>query len=140
MIGRIIGRELGTFLIIGCLSVLIDFCTYQAGLRFAPLDASFAKAQGFIAGATFSYFANKTWTFGYPTSQRGAAQRFILLYGVTLAANVTINMVALNYLASTSASWASHIAFVLATGVSTILNFLGMKLSVFKTPNSKVRT
>ncbi len=126
-----IRRELGTFLIIGSLSVAIDFCTYHAGLRFAQLDASFAKALGFIAGATFSYFANKRWTFGYPTARRGSAQRFIVLYGVTLAANVMINSIALDHLASYR--W----AFVVATATSTILNFLGMKLLVFKTAGVK---
>ena len=133
-----IRRQLGTFLIIGCLSVLVDFCAYRAGLQFAQVDTSVAKAIGFIAGATFSYFANSHWTFGYPAGLHGAAARFIALYVVTLAANVSINGLVLDYLGSER--WASHIAFVAATGTSTILNFLGMKLMVFKTSRLKAST
>lgn len=133
-----IRRELGAFLLVGCLAVLVDFCAYHACLAFAPQHAVFAKAFGFISGAMFSYVANKAWTFARPQSVPGCAERFVVLYGVTLAANVSVNSVALDYFAALP--WASHIAFVLATGTSTVLNFFGLKLLVFRASGSKAAT
>lgn len=135
-----IRRELGAFLLVGCLAVLVDFCAYHACLTFAPQHAVFAKAFGFIGGAMFSYVANKAWTFARPqlVPEPGCAERFVVLYGVTLAANVSVNSVALDYFAGLPR--ASHIAFVLATGTSTVLNFFGLKLLVFKASGSKAAT
>jgi putative flippase GtrA len=49
---------------------------------------------------------------------------------MTLGTNVLINALALKLLADISA--AIQLAFVLATGVSACLNFIGMKLFVFR--------
>jgi putative flippase GtrA len=56
--------------------------------------------------------------------------RFAALYGATLGANVLVNSLALKLF--TDAIAAVPLAFLLATGISATLNFLGMKLFVFK--------
>jgi len=52
------------------------------------------------------------------------------LYASTLGANVLINALSLKLLADMPIAF--QLAFLLATGVSASLNFLGMKLFVFK--------
>ena len=89
-----------------------------------------AKAVGFLAGTLLAYFANRFWTFGHKPSSAGSTWRFVVLYTATLAVNVYINALALDKLASLTA--AVQIAFILATGVSATLNFVGMKLFVFR--------
>jgi putative flippase GtrA len=124
-----IRRELGIFLVVGVTTVLIDFVTYR-GLAWggAPIDA--AKAAGFLTGTVFAYVANKAWTFGHAGPASGSLWRFALLYAVTLAANVLINAAVLHALAGST--WAVQWAFLLATGTSATLNFLGMKFFVFQ--------
>jgi putative flippase GtrA len=56
--------------------------------------------------------------------------RFAALYGATLGANVLVNLLALKFF--TDATAAVYLAFLLATGISATLNFLGMKMFVFK--------
>jgi len=126
-----IRRELKTFLVVGVLTVLVDFLTYRALALTAVLDTDTAKAAGFLTGTVFAYFANRGWTFGHRAHAPGSAWRFAILYLLTLATNVWVNAVALLLLrdvAQAAVQW----AFLLATGVSASLNFVGMKWFVFK--------
>lgn len=126
-----IKRELCLFLIVGSLTVLVDFITYR-GLVFAQLmNVSTAKAAGFLTGTTFAYFANRFWTFGHMPDSAGSVWRFALLYAATLTANVYINALMLDKLAGLTI--VVQAAFLLATAASAILNFVGMKFFVFKT-------
>lgn len=130
-----IKREIARFIIVGSLTVLIDFLSYRGLILYDLMNINFAKASGFMIGTTFAYFANRFWTFGHKSHHHGSAWRFIVLYVGTLGINVFINSIALHLLAEVIA--AMQIAFLAATGISATLNFLGMKFFVFK-PNSIV--
>jgi putative flippase GtrA len=125
-----IKRELVIFLIVGASTVLVDFMTYLGLIDFQVMEVDMAKATGFLVGTIFAYFANRFWTFGHKSHAPGSAWRFSALYASTLGANVLINAVALKLL--TDVAFAFQLAFLFATGVSASLNFLGMKLFVFK--------
>jgi len=125
-----IKRELLIFLVVGSLTVLVDFVSYRGLIWSGKLDVDMAKAVGFLAGTLFAYFANRFWTFGHKPHAPGSAWRFVVLYMSTLGANVLVNSLALKLLVNSVA--AVQIAFVLATGVSASLNFLGMKIFVFR--------
>jgi putative flippase GtrA len=125
-----IRRELSIFLVVGMLTVVVDFATYRALAMAGLLGIDAAKAAGFLIGTLFAYFANRFWTFGHARSARGSAGRFIVLYASTLVANVAVNALALKLFGALAV--AVPAAFVLATGVSASLNFIGMKLFVFR--------
>ena len=125
-----IKREIGIFLIVGSLTVLVDFGVYWSLVWFGATGVGMAKAIGFLVGTLFAYFANRFWTFGHKSHVPGSLWRFAALYGATLGANVLVNSLALKFFADATA--AIHFAFLLATGISAALNFLGMKLFVFK--------
>jgi len=126
----VIKRELTMFLVVGALTVLVDFISYRGLIRFQVMEVDMAKATGFLAGTLFAYFANRFWTFGKNSQNSGSAWRFSALYASTLGANVLINTYALKLFADEAAS--IQLAFLLATGVSACLNFLGMKFLVFR--------
>ena len=125
-----IKRELVIFLIVGASTVLVDFITYRGLIDFQVMEVDTAKATGFLVGTLFAYFANRFWTFGQKLHKPGSVWRFSALYASTLGANVLINALALKLLADMAIAF--QLAFLLATGVSASLNFLGMKLFVFK--------
>ena len=125
-----IKRELFIFLIVGASTVLVDFITYRSLIEFQFMEVDMAKVTGFLVGTLFAYFNNCFWTFGHKSHAPGSAWRFSALYASTLGTNVLINAVALKLLADTAFSF--QLAFLFATGVSASLNFLGMKLFVFK--------
>jgi len=125
-----IKRELAIFLVVGALTVLVDFVSYRGLIEFEVMAVDMAKATGFLIGTLFAYFANRFWTFGHKPHVPGSAWRFAVLYASTLGANVLINSLALKLFADAVA--AISLAFLVATGVSASLNFLGMKFFVFR--------
>ena len=132
-----IKSELGIFLIVGTLTVLIDYLVYRGIVLIGLMGFDMAKATGFLIGTVFAYFANRVWTFGHKSHEPGSVWRFGVLYAVTLGMNVWVNALVLTGLEGTV--FAMRAAFFLATGVSATLNFLGMKMFVFKfKPESKL--
>lgn len=124
-----IKRELLLFLLVGLSTVMIDSATYFGLLSLDIMSVAMAKALGFLLGTLFAYYANRFWTFGHTESPPGSAWRFCLVYASTLLANVLVNALALQMLADIFGG--PQLAFLIATGVSATLNFLGMKLFVF---------
>jgi putative flippase GtrA len=125
-----IKRELAKFLFVGGSTVLIDFISYLGLIGFQVMNVDMAKATGFLAGTLFAYFANRFWTFDHKSHIPGSPWRFSALYLSTLGANILINALVLKLLADVE--FAIQLAFLLATGVSASLNFLGMKIFVFR--------
>lgn len=120
-------REIGRFLIVGFMNVWVDLAAYSL-LLWLHMPIAPAKAASFIAGTLFAYVANRIWTFntfGHP--RRFVA--FLALYATSLGVNVTSNEFVLALLGD----WdlAIGAAYVVATGSSATLNFLGMKFVVF---------
>jgi putative flippase GtrA len=127
----VIKRELAIFLVVGSLTVLVDFLSYRGLVWMNMLETNSAKGLGFLTGTGFAYFANRIWTFGHKKHAPGSAWRFALLYAFTLGINIFINAVGLRAFHQVMLS--VQISFLLTTSVSTALNFAGMKYFVFKT-------
>jgi len=126
-----IHREVCLFLIVGTLSVLVDFSGYQL-LLHTQCSHHTAKGISFILGTIFAYFANKLWTFGHHQALHpGSSWRFVILYLLTLGANVGVNSMMLQFF-HPIIQYAQTIAFLLATFTSASMNFIGMKFFVFR--------
>ena len=130
-----IKRELATFLVVGLLTVAIDFSIYR-GLIYLGLDSvNIAKGLGFISGTIFAYFANRFWTFKKKVARSGSVGRFAIVYIIGLSANILVNYLSiliLNHFTNLiDYQQVLFLAFLLATGISATLNFLGMKFFVF---------
>lgn len=125
-----IKRELVIFLIVGLATVLIDFLTYSSLVWINLLSVDLSKGIGFLMGTCFAYFANRMFTFGHKNPATGSAWRFTSLYAITLGINVWVNAFVLHLFDTTTQ--VIQLAFLMATGISAILNFIGMKWLVFK--------
>lgn len=134
MTGRQVGKELRTFLVVGGLTVLLDYLVYRGLLAWVFVSVPVCKALGFVAGMLFAYWANRAWTFSHAQPDSGSAWRFALVYLFNLGMNVAVNSLLLHALAGMAA--AVSVAFVIATGVSASLNFAGMKWFVFAAPKA----
>lgn len=120
------------FLIVGTMTVIIDFSVYQSLRCCELLDINMAKLSGFIAGTIFSYIANKSWTFrkNFNDDVAKSVPLFFILYACTMWVNVSVNAFVLQKIIYVPFSvW---LAFLIATIVSALINFFGMKHFVFK--------
>ena len=126
---KLLHSQAGRFLLVGGATVLVDFVVYVL-LLFVGIETDMAKGISFSMGAVFAYFANKGYTFN---SQKKGLYRFMLfsvLYGLTLVVNISANELVLFLLDKTQLFIV--FAFLVATIVSAILNYLGMKYIIFK--------
>jgi putative flippase GtrA len=116
------------FVVTGGLSAIVDFGLYVA-LLVAGLHVNVAKTISFVAGTTTAYLINRRWTFQAPPSKA----RFIAvmaLYAVTYAAQVGINY--LFYMALEEKPWRVPVAFVIAQGTATVINFVVQRTVIFR--------
>ncbi len=120
-----IKKEIRRFLVAGFSAVGTDLTVYYLLLNF--LNHTPAKAISFISGTVVAYVLNKFWTFEQKRRSYSEILRFAMLYMTTLGANIAVNKAIL----VGSPHWVFS-AFLAATGMSTILNFIGQKWWVFK--------
>jgi putative flippase GtrA len=126
-------RQLGRFLVIGTSCVLVDLTVYQIlAARFdMPLYA--AKGISYLAGVVVGFVGNKWWTFRSTRRSTAEPISYLALYLVTLAVNVGCNQAMIAELRGlATANQAKWVAYLIATGVTTVLNFVGMRLFIFR--------
>jgi putative flippase GtrA len=121
-------KQLRRFLVVGSLSVLVDFGVYSALATGAGLAVSLAKAFSYLAGVVVGFVLNKRWTFESSRRSWQEATTYLALYAVTLGVNVGCNRLVLSLIGADHRS----LAFIMATGVTTVLNFIGMRLVTFR--------
>jgi putative flippase GtrA len=122
----IFSKEIRYFLIVGILTVLIDYLVYFLSRKLI-IDTTQAKAFGFISGTIFAFLANRKITFKNYDNIWCHLYKFLILYSVTLFINVTINKYLLNWFTN----FKVQLSFFIATTISAIINFIGMKYFVF---------
>ena len=117
-------KELKRFLIAGFSAVSTDLGIYY--LLMNLFNVNFSKGISVLSGATVAFLINKYWTFEKKERSFNEIIKFAILYLVTLGLNVLTNHIVLDI------SNIVILAFLVATGVSTVLNFIGQKWWVFK--------
>lgn len=117
--------QLKRFAVAGGCAVVTDASSYNLLLPF--VSTPLAKGTSFVLGSCVAFVANKYWTFRSSDSSIREIPLFVLLYGSTLGANVATNHAVLHVLPG-----AKIVGFLVATGVSTILNFVGQRFIVFR--------
>ena len=121
--------QLSRFVAIGVLSAAVDFGTYQ-GLLALGTWVHLAKAISFILGTTTAYLLNRRFTFGASEGGRARFAGFVLLYGTTFAINIGMNALMLAVLPDVPLR--VSLAWVIAQGTATAINFVMLRTVVFR--------
>jgi putative flippase GtrA len=115
------------FFIVGLCCAGVDLSVYR--VVSVVLPTGIAKLFGFVCGTCLSYIFNKLWTFKKEQQSGKELLQFAILYGGSMIANV-----ATNHHMLTLTHENIMISFLAATGVSTVINFTGQRLWVFRQP------
>ncbi|SDD83826.1 GtrA family protein [Auraticoccus monumenti] len=127
-----LSTQLVRFVLTGVLSAVVDFGLLNL-LMWAALGHTAAKALSFVAGTTTAYLINRRWTFRAEPSRR----RFlavVALYAATFA--LQVGLFSLLYLwlprLGLGEAWVRVVAFVIAQGVATAVNFVVQRTVIFR--------
>ena len=118
-------KEILKFLVGGGTAVIIDFLTYKI-FMILGIERTVAKTLSFICGSIVGFIINKYWTFKSSKFEIKEILKYIVLYVVTAFINSQVNKYILLLFES------EMFAFLCATGVSTLLHFLGQKFLIFR--------
>lgn len=118
--------EIYRFLIVGICSVIIDFLFYYLFIFFEILDPNNSKRISFIIGAIFAFYANRNYVFRVNDKKFSQYILFSILYFISFILNSLVH----DYIFLITSL--TLVAFLFATFVSTIINFVGQKFIIFK--------
>lgn len=120
-------REMTGFFFVGGVAVLADFIAYFFILESTNLSASFAKGISYVLGNVISFIGHRFFVFkAKDKSPHRQILPFALLYLSTFVINNIANELALSLTNARSLAW------LFATSIAVVINYLGLKFIVFR--------
>ena len=117
-------KEIGAYAMSGIIAVVVDYIFYL--ILSDALGLVMSKIVSYMIGATVGFVLNKFFSFHSRGFHISEILKYAVLYSFSAVINSLINRGLL------SLEYASLISFIVATGSTTLVNFLGQKFVVFR--------
>lgn len=135
IIKKIFTMEQSRFIIVGVLNTIIGLLVMMTAYNIFHLGYWISSALEYIIGSTFSYFANKHFTFHAEYKSKGEVIRFtvniVLCYFLSYSIAKPVIQWLLNDF-SLSVSFLEQVSLFFGTGIFMVFNYFGQKFFVFR--------
>ena len=130
--------QLGQFLLVGALGVMVDVGAYYALQLFAGLNHIPARAISFCVAATHNWFLNRRYTFVY--GREGAATGQWASYLLVMLVGFLVNVGAYAILTTQTRVFSDRPLLALLTGIAlgTASNFVAARWFVFRRRSNRL--
>jgi putative flippase GtrA len=122
-----ISKQFIKFICVGAACTIINYFSFLLLLNLFYINFLLSSALGYLVGLLFGYFFNRVWTF--QADEDSLMQK--IKYFLTYIFSLIIGLLVLNALVK-NLDIESEIANIYVILITTILNFLGTKVWVFK--------
>lgn len=124
-----LATQIWRFVVTGGFSAVVDFGLYLVLYKGLGMQPDLAKTIGWMAGTTTAYLLNRRWTFQAPPSRARLAAVWAL-YITTFVVQVGLNHLFLRVFDYSPTGVV--VAFVIAQGTATVINFVVQRAVIFK--------
>jgi putative flippase GtrA len=122
------------FCIVGGVATLIDFIIFNISAYFLGngfLMPQLSRILGIITSMIWNFTMNRNITFNAKEEKiKSQLAKWLIIYGITSMINIIVFSIVINIIGNSF--WERNIAFVLGTGISLTLNFIGSLLWAFR--------
>ena len=117
------------FLTVGVANTAIGLSSVFAAMRFLDMSEAAANALGYAIGVTFSFIANRAWTFGDGAPAIQSFPRWLVVAGCAYLSNLVVVLAAYQFLGVDS-----YLSQLLGVPIYTAVGFLGARYYAFRDP------
>lgn len=122
------------FLVVGGISTLFNYAVFYCLTKMLLVNYLLASVAGYISGLVLGFFLNHFWTF----ESRGYRTAVLLGYGLVYLTSLGFSTLFL-WIAVEKLNLNKYLMNVMAIGISTVLNFIGLKTIIYKNEPEKVK-
>jgi len=123
-----ISVEFYRFIVVGVWSTIINYGIFYILLEFLSVNYLTSSAVGFISGVFAGYGFNRKWTFKVEKEKKNTE---IIKYYTVYIVSLILSLLFLKIIVDV-VGVDPRIANILAIGLTTFTNFVGIKMVVFK--------
>ena len=120
-------RQGALFLINGSIAVLISFIIYTTLMFALNISLIWANLIGCLSALLYGFIAHKITTFQSKENYSvKLILKYFLLYSITIPSHIVINWNLVNFF-----EYNIQLAYVIATLVTALINFIALKFIIF---------
>jgi len=121
-------RRFVVFALIGVINTGVDFLVFKLAGALTPLAVEYCQALGYTAGIICSFTLNRSVTFR--DSESGKITYEFLRFIIVNLVSLVVSMYGIKFLVAAGIN--ENIAKVMIICVTTLINYIGYKIFVFR--------